>query len=150
MIGELKMNNFSDRLHKVIPGGAHTYSRGDDQYPSTAPQILSKGKGCRVWDPDGRSWLDYCMGLRSVTLGYANEQVNEAAIRAIYQGNNLSRASYIELEAAETFTKLFNRECMVKFAKNGSTVTTAAVKLARAYTGRDPSETSNRSKWRYH
>ena len=131
------MSNFSDRLHNVIPGGSHTYSRGDDQYPKTAPQILSKGKGCRVWDPDGRSWLDYGMGLRSVTLGYADERVNEAAVRAIYQGNNLSRASYIELEAAEAFTGLFDGKCMVKFAKNGSTVTTAAVKLARAFTGRD-------------
>ena len=122
-------------MHNVIPGGAHTYSRGDDQYPKTT-RILSKGKGCRVWDPDGRSWLDYGMGLRSVTLGYADERVNEATVRAICKGNNLSRASYTELEAAEAFTGLFDGKCMVKFAKNGSTVTTAAV-IARAFTGRD-------------
>ena len=65
--------NYSDRLNKVIPGGAHTYSRGDDQFPSNAPPILSRGKGAYVWDPEGNKFLDYGMGLRAVTLGYADE-----------------------------------------------------------------------------
>lgn len=128
--------NYSDRLHNVIPGGAHTYSRGDDQYPSNAPQILSHGKGAYVFDPDGKKFLDYGMGLRAVTLGYDNEEVSDAAIAEIRKGNNLTRASLTELEAAELMIGLFPWAQQVKFAKNGSIVTTAAVKLARAYTGR--------------
>lgn len=128
--------NFSERLNAVIPGGAHTYSRGDDQYPSNAPQILAKGNGAFVWDGEGKKYLDYGMALRAVTLGYANKRVNEAAFRQIENGVNLTRASVVELEAAELLVDLIPPAEMVKFAKNGSNVTTAAVKIARAYTGR--------------
>jgi glutamate-1-semialdehyde 2,1-aminomutase len=129
--------NFSERLNSVIPGGAHTYSRGDDQYPSNAPQILTKGKGAYVWDGENKKYLDYGMALRAVTLGYANDRVNTAAIKQIENGVNLTRASLVELEAAELIVDLIPSAEMVKFAKNGSNVTTAAVKIARAYTGRD-------------
>ena len=129
--------SFSERLHAVIPGGAHTYSRGDDQYPSNAPQILTGGKGTEVWSPDGRRFLDYGMGLRAVTIGYAEPEINAAAIRGMELGNSLTRASVIELEAAECLVSLIDSVDMVKFTKNGSTATSAAVKLARAYTGRD-------------
>lgn len=128
--------NYSARLHRVIPGGAHTYSRGDDQYPSNAPQILDCGEGAYVFTPEGARFLDYGMGLRSVTLGYANKAVNDGAIQQIHKGVNLTRASTIELEAAELMTSLIPSVEMVKFAKHGSSVTTAAVKVARAYTGR--------------
>lgn len=130
------MASFSERLHHVIPGGAHTYSRGDDQFPSNAPQILERGEGAYVWDTDGRRYLDYGMALRAVTLGYAYPSVNEAAIREIKLGNNLTRASLTELKAAELITDLIPSVEMVKFGKNGSNATTAAVKIARAYTGR--------------
>jgi glutamate-1-semialdehyde 2,1-aminomutase len=128
--------NYSERLHNVIPGGAHTYSRGDDQYPSNAPTILEKGKGAYVWDAEGNKFLDYGMGLRSVTLGYDNEEVSDAAIAEIRKGTNLTRASITELNAAELMISLFPWAQMVKFGKSGSTVTTAAIKLARAYTGK--------------
>lgn len=128
--------DYSDRLHSVIPGGAHTYSRGDDQFPAIAPPILARGKGAYVWDADGRRYLDYGMGLRAVTIGYADGRVNAAAMREIANGVNLTRASLIELEAAETLVDLIPGAEMVKFGKNGSNVTTAAAKLARAYTGR--------------
>ncbi|XDZ70393.1 glutamate-1-semialdehyde 2,1-aminomutase [Alphaproteobacteria bacterium LSUCC0744] len=130
------MKDFQTRLNRVIPGGAHTYSRGHDQFPSNAPQILVCGLGARVWDPDGEEYLDYGMALRAVTLGYANPRVNEAAIRQIENGNNLTRASVVELEAAELITQIIPGAEMVKFAKNGSNATTAAVKIARAYTGK--------------
>lgn len=133
----MKASDLSDRLHAAIPGGAHTYSRGDDQYPSNAPPLLVRGKGAYVWGPDGRRLLDYGMALRAVTLGYAHPRVNRAAWKAIQLGNNLTRPSLVELEAAEALRRLIPGAEMVKFAKNGSTVTTAAVKLARAHTGRD-------------
>lgn len=130
------ITSYSDQLHKVIPGGAHTYSKGDDQYPSNAPQILSKGEGAYVWDADGNKFLDYGMGLRSITVGYAQQEINQAALEGMQLGNNLTRASLIELKAAELMCSLFPSADMVKFAKNGSTTTSAAVKLSRAYTGR--------------
>lgn len=127
---------YQDRLLKVIPGGAHTYSRGFDQFPANVPQILERGEGAYVWDVDGRRYLDYGMALRAVTLGYAYPSVAEAACREIMKGNNLPRASTTELEAAELIVDLIPSADMVKFAKNGSNVTTAAAKVARAYTGR--------------
>jgi len=128
--------NYKERLEKVIPGGAHTYSRGADQYPINAPQILARGEGAYVWDNYGQKFLDFGMALRAVTIGYGYKPVAEAAIREIFNGNNLTRPSIIELEAAETLCNLIPWVDMVKFAKNGSTVTTAALKLSRAFTGR--------------
>jgi len=130
------MDNYSQRLNNIIPGGAHTYSRGDDQFPSNAPAILSKGEGAYVWSPDGKKYLDYGMGLRSVNIGYGNKEVADAVYKEIMDGNNLTRASLTELKAAELLSSIIPSAEMVKFAKHGSTVTTAAVKLARAYTGR--------------
>lgn len=127
---------YQDRLLKVIPGGAHTYSRGFDQYPINAPQILKKGKGAYIYDENDKEFLDYGMALRAVNLGYANEKVNQAAIRQIEYGNNLTKPSLIELEAAELLVSMIDSVDMVKFTKNGSTATTAAIKLSRAYTNR--------------
>jgi len=129
--------NYQQRLLKAIPGGAHTYSRGFDQYPSNAPQILKKGKGAYVYDENENKFLDYGMALRAVNLGYANAKVNNAACKQMELGNNLTRASLIELEAAELLIDLIDSVDMVKFTKNGSTATTAAIKLSRAYTGRN-------------
>jgi glutamate-1-semialdehyde 2,1-aminomutase len=127
---------YSQRLHKAIPGGAHTYSRGDDQFPANAPSILARGEGAYVFDPDGNKFLDYGMGLRSVNIGYGNKEIAEACYHEILNGNNLTRASLTELNAAELLIDMIPSVEMVKFAKHGSAVTSAAVKLARAYTKR--------------
>jgi len=129
--------SYRDRLQMVIPGGAHTYSRGADQFPANAPQILARGKGAYVYDDKGTRYLDYGMALRAVNIGYAEDEIDEAAMREIRKGNNLTRPSLIELEAAELFTSLIDSADMVKFTKNGSTSVSAAVKLARAFTGRE-------------
>ena len=126
-----------DRLQKVIPGGAHTYSRGADQFPANAPQILARGKGAYVYDDKGARYLDYGMALRAVNIGYAEDEIDDAAVREIRNGNNLTRPSLVELEAAELLTGLIDSAEMVKFTKNGSTSVSAAVKLARAFTGRE-------------
>ncbi len=131
------MKDYQQRLLKVIPGGAHTYSRGFDQYPVNAPQILTHGKGAYVYDSQGNRYLDYGMALRAVNIGYAEEEIDNAAIAQIKNGNNLTRPSVVELEAAELLVSLIDSVDMVKFTKNGSTSVSAAVKLARAYTGRD-------------
>lgn len=128
--------DYSKRLHNVIPGGAHTYSRGDDQFPSNAPSILTHGEGAYVFDINNSKYLDYGMGLRSVNIGYGNLEIADASYNEILKGNNLTRPSLTELRAAELFCEVIPSAEMVKFAKHGSTVTTAAVKLARAYTGK--------------
>ena len=127
---------YKERLHRVIPGGAHTYSRGDDQFPSNAPAILERGEGAYCYDIDGNKYLDYGMGLRSVNIGYGNKEIADACYEEILKGNNLTRASLTELKAAELLVDLIPNVDMVKFAKHGSTVTTAAVKLARAFTNK--------------
>lgn len=129
--------NYQQRLLTAIPGGAHTYSRGFDQFPSNAPQMLKGGKGAYVFDADDRKFLDYGMALRAVNVGYAEDEIDDAAIEQIRLGNNLTRPSIVELEAAERLIGLIDSVDMVKFTKNGSTSVSAAVKLARAFTGRD-------------
>lgn len=129
-------NLYKKKAHQYIPGGAHTYSRGDDQFPINAPSVLERGQGCYVWDVDGNQFLDYGMALRAVTIGYGYERIAEAAIKEIYNGNNLTRASKIEIDTAEKMVGLIKGMDMVKFAKNGSTVTSAAVKISRVYTGK--------------
>ena len=127
-------DEYSKKLHELIPGGAHTYSRGDDQFPFNAPSILERGEGAYVFDINGIKYLDYGMGLRSVNIGYADREIAEAMFAEALKGNNLTRASLTELRAAELIVNLIDSVDMVKFAKHGSSVTTAAVKLARAYT----------------
>jgi glutamate-1-semialdehyde 2,1-aminomutase len=133
----MSIRSYQDRLLKAIPGGAHTYSRGYDQYPANAPHILASGKGAYIYDPEGNEYLDYGMALRAVNIGYAEDVIDAAAIEQIRNGNNLTRPSMIELEAAELLVDLIDSVDMVKFTKNGSTAVSAAVKLARAYTGRE-------------
>jgi glutamate-1-semialdehyde 2,1-aminomutase len=125
------------KAHQLIPGGAHTYSKGDDQYPEQAPAFIVRGKGCHVWDVDGNEFIEYGMGLRTIALGHAFEPVVQAAYKQMQLGANFTRPAKIEVDAAEAFLEIIDGADMVKFAKNGSDVTTAAVKLARAYTGRE-------------
>lgn len=129
-------DDYLNRLLSAIPGGAHTYSRGFDQYPANAPSILDRGKDAYVYTPDGSEFLDYGMALRAVQLGYANDVVDVAAYKEIKKGNNLTKPSIVELESAERLISLIDSVDMVKFTKNGSTAVTAAVKLARAFTGK--------------
>jgi glutamate-1-semialdehyde 2,1-aminomutase len=132
----VKSTEATDRLHQLVPGGAHTYAKGDDQYPEGMAPVLVRGRGCRVEDADGNSFIEYGAGLRAVTLGHAYEPVVAAAAAAMADGENFARPSMIELEAAEAFLGIIDRAEMVKFAKNGSDATSAAVRLARAATGR--------------
>ncbi len=125
------------KAHAIIPGGCHTYAKGDDQYPLLSPGFIARGLGCHIWDVDGNEFIEYGMGNRCVTLGHAYEPVVRAAREAMLRGANFGRPSPLEVECAETLLELITGAEMVKFAKDGSSVTTGAVKLARAYTGRD-------------
>lgn len=131
-----RSGDLNARLHAAVPGGAHTYAKGDDQYPAGMAPVMTHGLGAHVWDADGNEYVEYGSGLRSVSLGHAHPRIIEAAQRELGRGSNFVRPSVIELEAAERFLSTVRTAEMVKFAKSGSDVTTAAVKLARAVTGR--------------
>ena len=132
-----KSNEYRRVIHGLIPGGAHTYSKGDDQFPINSPAAISHGKGAYVWDLDGNKYFDTLMGLTSVSLGHAYEPVLDRVREELLKGSNFSRPSIIEREMAEKFLSLVPQHDMIKYAKNGSVVTTAAIKLARASTGRN-------------
>ncbi|MGI9544317.1 MAG: aminotransferase class III-fold pyridoxal phosphate-dependent enzyme, partial [Cyclobacteriaceae bacterium] len=137
MLKTSESDKLQKRLHAVIPGGAHTYAKGDDQYPEYYAPVLVRGKGCHVWDADGNKYIEYGMGLRAVSLGHAYAPVVEAAYEQMKLGSNFVRPTAIEATAAEALLDLIPAGQMVKFGKNGSDATTAAVKLARAYTGKN-------------
>ncbi|MFE5506136.1 glutamate-1-semialdehyde 2,1-aminomutase [Amycolatopsis japonica] len=126
----------NERLHRAIPGGAHTYAKGTDQYPDDLSPVIARGLAGHVWDVDGNEYIEYGSGLRAVSLGHAHPRVLEAVRTEIAKGANFVRPSIIEAEAAERFLAAVPTAEMVKFAKNGSDATTAAVRLARAATGR--------------
>jgi glutamate-1-semialdehyde 2,1-aminomutase len=126
-----------DRLRRLVPGGGHTYAKGDDQYPQLSPAVIVRGSGCHVWDADGNEYVEYGMGLRAVTLGHAWPSVVEAVRASLELGTNFTRPAAIEVECAEAFLGAIDGAEMVKFTKDGSTANTAALKLARKATGRD-------------
>lgn len=125
------------RLANVVPGGAHTYAKGADQFPLLSPHVLARGRGCHVWDLDGNEFIEYGMGLRAVGLGHAFPAVVDAVRDSLGLGTNFTRPSITELECAERFLDVIPTADMVKFTKDGSTATTGALKIARKATGRD-------------
>jgi glutamate-1-semialdehyde 2,1-aminomutase len=127
---------FNERASRVIPGGAHTYSKGADQMPANAPEAFVRGKGGRAWALDGREFVDWGMGINNVLVGHAEEAIDLAACDALRQGQNFSRPTLREVELAESLVALVDGIDMVKFAKNGSDANSAALRLARAVTGR--------------
>lgn len=132
------MKPLSQRLNSVIPGGAHTYSKGHDQFPENAPSLIEFGEGAWVFDENGNKFVDCAMGLTSVSLGHGDKEVAKAVYESALRGTNYSKPAAMELKAAEYFlAQVVPHHDMVKFTKNGSTATTAALKLARAYTGRE-------------
>ena len=88
----------NDRLHALVPGGAHTYAKGDDQYPTGFAPVISHGRGAHVWDVDGREYVEYGSGLRAVVLGHAHPRVVNAVHAEIERGANFVRPCIVELK----------------------------------------------------
>ena len=125
------------QILELIPGGAHTYSKGRDQFPANAPKIIERGEGAYIWDVEGRKYLSWCMGLYSIVLGHAYKPVIDKVIEQLHRGTNFQRPAIQELEYAKIINRIIPCADMVKFCKNGSTATTAGIKLSRAYNGKD-------------
>ena len=126
------------QLSDLVPGGAHTYSKGNDQFSSNVPELIVYGSGSHIFDDTGKEYIDCAMGLTSVSVGHGNAEIVDAVYKTISKGTNFSRPALLELEAAQYFLdEVAHAHDMVKFTKNGSSATTAAVKLARAYTNKE-------------
>src|SRR6185437_1354086 len=131
-----KGDAINEHFHDIVPAATHTYSKGDDQFPARSPKLIARAQGAYCWDVDGNRFVDWAMGNRVMVLGHAYPAVNEAVRRQIELGVNFTRPGILEYELAEYLVDLLPVAEMVKFGKNGSDVTTAAIKLARAYTNR--------------
>ena len=126
------------KAQRLIPSCTQTFSKGPTQFVQGAsPVYLARGQGCHVWDVDGNEYLDYAMALGPIILGYNDPSVTEAVIRQVKEGTVFSLPHPLEVEVAERLTELIPCAEMVRFGKNGSDATSGAVRLARAFTGRD-------------
>jgi glutamate-1-semialdehyde 2,1-aminomutase len=136
------------RALQSIPLGSQTFSKSLTQYPrGVSPYFLTHGKGSRVWDVDGNEYIDFVNGLASITLGYNDPDVNAAVRKQLDEGTIFSLAHPIEISVAEKIVEMVPCAEMVRFGKNGSDVTSGAVRLARAYTGRDHVAVSGYHGW---
>ena len=135
--GVATSNALLERAEKAIPLASQTFSKSRIQYPADSPMFLTHGQGGRVWDVDGNCYVDMVCGLLPVVLGYQDPDV-DAAIRAqLNNGISFSLATTLETELAERLVELIPCAEMVRFGKNGTDATSAAIRLARAFTGRD-------------
>jgi len=126
------------RAKKVIPAGTQTLSKGPDQFVFGAtPKYLERGLGSHVWDVDGNEYIDYPMALGPILLGYGYGPVIEAVVERLKRGTTFTLMHPLEVELAELLTEVVPCAEMVRFAKNGSDVTSAAIRVARACTGRE-------------
>ena len=127
-----------ERAFRVIPSGTQTFSKGPNQWArGVSPAFLERGEGAWVWDVDGNRYLDHLMALGPIVLGYNSPAVSDAVARQLRDGAVFSQMHRLEVEVAEKLCELIPCAEMVRFGKNGSDVTTAAVRASRAFTGRE-------------
>lgn len=131
----------SDRLYekalRLIPSVTQTLAKGPGQYiKGIAPKYLLKGKGSHVWDVDGNEYIDFNMGIGPLSLGYAYDKVDRAIKRQIDDGITFSLMHPLEVEVAEILNRIIPNAEQVRYSKTGADVTSAAVRVSRAFTGR--------------
>lgn len=132
----------SDRLYSraigLIPATTQTLAKGPTQFvKGVAPKYLSHGSGCRVWDVDGNEYLDYVMAVGPLSLGYCYDVVDKAIVEQLQRGITFSLMHPLEVEVAELIRNVVPNADSVRYSKTGADVTSAAIRLARAYTGRE-------------
>jgi glutamate-1-semialdehyde aminotransferase len=127
-----------EREIKVSPLAAQTYSKSYRYFcRGAAPSYMDHGEGCYIYDVDGNKFIDFMCALGPITVGYNDPEVNAAVISQVNKFASGSLQSELEVELAEKLCEIIPCAEMVRFVKNGGDATTAAVRLARAYTGRD-------------
>jgi len=130
-------NQLFSRAKELIPAGTQTLAKGPGQFVNgVAPKYLNRGKGCIVWDVDGNEFIDLIMGVGPISLGYCYPAVDDAIREQLEQGITFSMMHPLELEVAEMIRDAVPNAESIRFSKTGADVTSAAIRLARAYTGR--------------
>ena len=133
-----KSDEYWGRAERIIPAGTQTFSKGPTQFvKGVAPIYLQKGEGSHVFDVDGNEYIDYVMALGPITLGYAYPATNKVIMKQLEDGIVFSLMHPLEVELSELLVEIIPCAEMVRFGKNGSDVTSAAVRVSRAYTSRD-------------
>ena len=123
---------------KYIPQASQTYSKSYKvHFKDVSPLFLKKGNGCYVWDEDNKKYIDFISALLPIIIGYNTKEINSAIIKQLKKGISFSLPTKLETQLAKELCKLIPSAEMVRFGKNGSDVTGASIRLARAYTGRD-------------
>ena len=132
----------SDEYYKIalelIPAQTQTLAKGPGQnIKGVAPKYLQRGKGSHVWDVDGNEYIDYTMAVGPLSLGYAYDKVDDAIREQLKDGITFSLMHPLEVEVAQLINKVVPNAESIRYSKVGADVTSAAVRLARAYTGRN-------------
>lgn len=126
------------RALRVVPLASQTFSKSLTQYPQgVSPFFMARAEGSRTWDVDGNEYIDFVNGLAAITLGYGDPDVDAAVVAQLRHGTIFSLPHPLEMEVAERMVAMVPCAEMVRFGKNGSDATSGAVRLARAYTGRE-------------
>lgn len=133
-----KSNEIFSRSEGLIPAHTQTLAKGPGQWiKGVAPKYLVKGKGSHVWDADGNEYIDYNMGIGPISLGYCYDKVDNAIKQQLEDGITFSLMHPLEVEVAELVKSVVPYTENVRYSKTGCDITTAAVRLARAFTGRE-------------
>src|SRR5260370_32180616 len=127
-----------ERALRAIPVGTQTFGKAPKQWGfGTVPNFLQRAEGSHVWDVDGNEYIDYGLALGPIILGYNYPRVNAAIVEQLTQGSIFSLNHPVEVELSELLIEVIPCAEMVRFGKNGSDGTSAAVRLARGWTNRD-------------
>ena len=134
----LKSKSLLERALKVTPVASQTYSKSFRYFSGEeAPYFMERGLGSHVWDADGNEFVDFILGLGPVTVGYNHPEINEAITAQLKKGISFSQSTELEILLAEKLCQVIPSAEMVRFVKNGSDATSSAIRLARAFTGRE-------------
>ncbi|MBM4171019.1 MAG: aminotransferase class III-fold pyridoxal phosphate-dependent enzyme [Ignavibacteria bacterium] len=132
-----KSNDLYNRAIGLIPSVTQTLAKGPTQWINgVAPKYLVKGQGSHVWDVDGNEYIDYLMAVGPLSLGYSYPEVDAAIRKQLEDGITFSMMHPLEVEVAELIREVIPNAEAVRYSKTGADVTSAAVRLARAYTGK--------------
>ena len=133
-----RSREFFQRALTVIPCGTNCLSRGPDNFvQGVAPNFIQRGEGAYVYDVDGNRYIDFALGCGPVILGYGHPVMIDAVSRQLKDGNVFAMCHPLEVELSELLVDVIPCAEMVRLGRNGSDVTSAAVRLARAHTERD-------------
>ncbi len=133
-----KSNDLYDRSEGLIPAHTQTMAKGPSQYVNgIAPKYIKKGRGAHVWDVDNNEYIDYNMAIGPISLGYAYPKTDNAIIQQLNDGITFSMMHPLEVEVAEMLREIIPNAESVRYSKSGADVTSAAIRVARAFTGKN-------------